>query len=129
MSLEDKIKVMQAFADGKTIESKRDFCQLNWVVNLSPRWNWEVEQYRIKKDVIEPVKATKSELKVVNTFINKIIKDNFDGKCMYVIMKHKPTGTIYPEFYTYYANKFDWYKDTHLFYNEKTQCWEDWTVK
>jgi hypothetical protein len=47
----DAIKIMQAYVDGKTIETRvrRD----KWFENSSPGWNWEEAQYRIKPEPME----------------------------------------------------------------------------
>ena len=47
MKLEDMIEVMQAFKDGKKIESKIVFGTV-WYEENSPTWNWDKYDYRIK---------------------------------------------------------------------------------
>lgn len=49
MGTEDKIIIMQAFVDGKTIQ--RDLPNGAWVdMNDSPVWNWRDVNYRIKPE-------------------------------------------------------------------------------
>lgn len=43
----ERIKIMQAFVDGKLIEFKD--CMGRWCVAVNPSWNWDSgEEYRIK---------------------------------------------------------------------------------
>jgi len=46
-STEDKIKVMQAFADGKKIEVRPVKID-RWEDTCKPLWNWSIFDYRIK---------------------------------------------------------------------------------
>lgn len=49
MKLEDKIKIMQAFSDGKDIESKLKSSSFDeWIIDSNPDWNWKDFEYRIK---------------------------------------------------------------------------------
>ena len=41
----EAIRVMQAFVDGKDVESMYDG---KWAIIYEPRWNWDNTQYRIK---------------------------------------------------------------------------------
>ena len=45
-TIEEKIEVMQAYKEGKRIESQPIESD-NWVVNNSPRWNWAAMEYRV----------------------------------------------------------------------------------
>ena len=50
MTTEDKIAVMQAHLDGKTIECK-PHNETKWVTaHFEPYWNWEYMEYRIKPE-------------------------------------------------------------------------------
>jgi len=70
MSTKTKIKIMQAYEDGKTIESSRistlEFlhrwktsapcwvkAQRCWNENSSPTWNWDDCEYRVKEEPLE----------------------------------------------------------------------------
>jgi hypothetical protein len=50
MNTQDKIKVMQAYADGRQIQAKaiyeKDF--RDWENTSEPRWNWDMLMYRVK---------------------------------------------------------------------------------
>lgn len=52
MTTEEKIKVMQAFVDGKQIQCKWKSCG-DWhnVVVPDPTWDWERWDYRVKPEV------------------------------------------------------------------------------
>lgn len=52
MDIQESIKVMQAFEDGKTIQSR--FLNDEWKDNPNPKWNWETCSYRIKPEPILP---------------------------------------------------------------------------
>ena len=45
----EAIRVMQAFADGKELESMYDG---KWGPATAPRWNWDNTQYRIKPTTV-----------------------------------------------------------------------------
>jgi len=45
-----KIAVMQAFEDGKVIESRMKPLPDNWTVAKPPVWNWMSMDYRIKPE-------------------------------------------------------------------------------
>lgn len=45
---QEKIKVMQAFVDGKEIEF-RNYRKSDWVISADPIWNWIDNDYRVKK--------------------------------------------------------------------------------
>lgn len=49
MTIKEKIKVMQAFADGKEIECKNKVLA-NWDACISPVWDWRSYEYRIKSE-------------------------------------------------------------------------------
>ena len=45
----ERIKVMQAFVDGKAIEERRiSFDHTEWIDNNNPEWRWDKFDYRIK---------------------------------------------------------------------------------
>lgn len=49
MTIEEKIAVMQAYADGKKIEYKLK-TKDNWCINPNPDWNWGACEYRVKSE-------------------------------------------------------------------------------
>lgn len=49
MTTQEKIEVMQAYEDGKTIQSY-DLEQDKWVNCHNPTWNWDTLDYRIKPE-------------------------------------------------------------------------------
>jgi hypothetical protein len=50
-TLQEKIAVMQAFADGKKIEIC-DSGVSNWRGSINPTWNWDLCNYRVKHDPV-----------------------------------------------------------------------------
>ena len=47
----ERIKVMQAFVDGKAIEERRiSFDHTEWIDNNNPEWRWDKFDYRIKPE-------------------------------------------------------------------------------
>ena len=60
-TIQEKIAIMQAFANGKKIESKatrtsRGFaapCCSSWVDSPNPEFNWGYHDYRVKKEPVE----------------------------------------------------------------------------
>ena len=48
-TIEEKIAVMQAFADGKEIECF-SLTQMKWIKVCSPRWDWFNDDYRVKPE-------------------------------------------------------------------------------
>ncbi|MDO4800917.1 MAG: hypothetical protein Q4A15_02005 [Prevotellaceae bacterium] len=51
MTTEEKIKVMQAYVDGKQIQTRAALFKGNWVdVNIEPSWDWMINYYRIKSE-------------------------------------------------------------------------------
>jgi hypothetical protein len=67
-TLQEKIAVMQAFADGKKIELC-DSGVSNWreSINANPSWNWYQYDYRVKHDpvVVERVLTIYTEYSTV----------------------------------------------------------------
>lgn len=49
-TLEEKIKVMQEFKDGKKIECLRLASDAGWISCGKPSWNWTEYNYRVKKE-------------------------------------------------------------------------------
>lgn len=49
MEIKEQIAVMQAFAEGKEIESKYTAAN-DWKPNSAPSWNWRDFDYRIKPE-------------------------------------------------------------------------------
>lgn len=63
MTTKEKIEVMQAFADGKQIQTRSVLSNSDWVdMNREPSWNWTINNYRIKteepKSAFRPYKDT-----------------------------------------------------------------------
>lgn len=52
-TIEEKIAVMQAFADGKEIECK-EICYTEWQKTVDPLWDWYSTDYRIKEEPKKP---------------------------------------------------------------------------
>jgi len=51
MNTKEKIEVMQAYLDGKTIETEyMDGVWCNWNSSSEPSWCWLSSKYRIKKE-------------------------------------------------------------------------------
>ena len=52
-SVQDKINVMQAFIEGKEIESRHvGLCE--WAYTPSPLWQWGIYEYRVKQKNYRP---------------------------------------------------------------------------
>lgn len=52
MNTEDKIKIMQAFVDGKPIEVR--FTEhKSWHTCVDPKWDWWEYEYRLKPDPLD----------------------------------------------------------------------------
>lgn len=52
MNTEDKIKIMQAFVDGKPIEAR--FTEhKSWYTCVDPTWDWWEYEYRLKTDPLD----------------------------------------------------------------------------
>lgn len=55
MKVEEMIAVMQAYADGKTIERRVAICENNeWEITHEPSWDWSSCEYRIKPEPPRP---------------------------------------------------------------------------
>ena len=52
MTTQEKIAVMQAWCDGKTIQAKSSDGE--WVDCITPSWYWAICEYRIKPEPKEP---------------------------------------------------------------------------
>lgn len=50
---QNKINVMQAFIDGKQIESKH-ICLNDWADTKNPLWQWGIYEYRVKQKNYRP---------------------------------------------------------------------------
>ena len=72
----ERIKVMQAFVDGKAIEERRiSFDHTEWVDNNNPEWRWDKFDYRIKpKSKYRPFRNTQ--------------------ECLSEMLKHQPFGWL-----------------------------------
>ena len=74
MTLEDKIKVMQAAASGSPIECS--FRQLGkWHDTFDPAWNWSSCDYRVKKHVPDQLDWSQ-----VNSLYNYHIRTSIPGR-------------------------------------------------
>ncbi len=71
-----QLSIEKAFQDGKVIESRRINYNDPWTVNLSPGWNWNNHEYRIKKDP-EYIPFTIED--VTEHLLKKGIKDKKTG--------------------------------------------------
>lgn len=60
MTLEEKISVMTAYSNGKTVQCKAKFLiDDNWDDASNPEWNWDDFEYRIKPEATyRPYKDT-----------------------------------------------------------------------
>lgn len=47
-TLQEKIAVMQAFADGKTVEGRYANGSNEWGESINPVWDWSLYEYRVK---------------------------------------------------------------------------------
>ena len=60
MTTEEKIKVMQAYVDGKQIQTrsnliKNSLFKSDWVdMSIEPSWDWVINDYRIKPEPKKP---------------------------------------------------------------------------
>lgn len=54
MNTAEKIEVMQAFEDGKSIEFRCKDTNFTWVTASAPSWDWSINHYRI----VEPKPET-----------------------------------------------------------------------
>lgn len=53
MTTEEQIEIMQAYVDGKTIQTKSKHRKDGWedfVANRNPYWTWETIEYRVKPE-------------------------------------------------------------------------------
>ena len=72
----ERIKVMQAFVNGKAIEERRiSFDHTEWVDNNNPEWRWDKFDYRIKPE-------------------SKYRPFNNARECWEEMQKHQPFGWI-----------------------------------
>ena len=66
-TLDEKIKVMQAYKDGKQIEGKRNEASI-WLPCKIPCWDWYTYDFRIKKEPKKIVKLYQVLLKYVTDY-------------------------------------------------------------
>ncbi len=58
-STAEMIAIMQAFQDGKAIQSKRNpnynagISEGDWVDDASPTWSWKGRDYRVKAEAVQ----------------------------------------------------------------------------
>ena len=88
MTTEEKIKVMQAYTEGKTIEAAfhhpssnvgPDDPSLVWETSFNPTWSWNDTYYRIK-DEKQPTKTLMEYVKETGNgkYVNRTIVDYID---------------------------------------------------
>lgn len=53
MDTKDKIKVMQAFVDGETIEFRDNIPMGVWQTCADPEWDWCDFEYRVQPDMLD----------------------------------------------------------------------------
>lgn len=51
-TIEEKIAVMQAFANGKEIEITPRTSNPNWITDPEPLWDWRTCDYRVKEKYV-----------------------------------------------------------------------------
>ena len=66
-TLDEKIKIMQAYKDGKTIEYKEGR-EKKWKTTTTPVWDWYNWDYRIKEEPKKKVKLYQVLLEYVNNY-------------------------------------------------------------
>lgn len=77
------IEVMQAFVDGKEIESTYGFGDDYWYDEKSPNWDWCVHEYRIKEH--KPKFKVGDYVRILNGREIKDYKHGWtEGMCQYI---------------------------------------------
>lgn len=61
-TLQEKIEVMQAFADGEAIEGCNPGWSVEWVRCPHPTWDWVACEYRIAPKTLSPEEARRAEI-------------------------------------------------------------------
>ncbi len=113
MTTKEKIAVMQAWLNGKSIQVKSIASDEVWYdVENEPSWDWLTREYRIKPEKTS-IPATEEELRQVKT---KWYKTKDSG--ILFCNAHESSCLSYPE---------DISPDDYFLLNPDTGCWEDWS--
>lgn len=75
MTIEEQIKVMEAYTEGKTIQSKAVIGE-HWCDDTKPTWDWYHFEYRIKP---EPTYRPYKNLEEMYEDIKKRLDENYGG--------------------------------------------------
>lgn len=113
MDIKDKIRVMQAFANGLIIESKNKIKLTDWEECLTPTWNFEEFEYRVKPQQIRTysIKELLDEIKIHGLVIKYKEKGyadsyytiiSFTNSCIGIIDAYD--GETQNNSYEYYLN-------------------------
>ena len=73
----EKIAVMQAFEDGKTIEYNIKDRGIGWAKSSYPLWNWGESDYRIKPLTLEEAASKYCEYWEVSILEKAAVKNTF----------------------------------------------------
>lgn len=100
---EEKIAVMQAYAEGKTIQER--YLNREWVDSQSPVWDWTMYSYRVKQEsklrkynnaveLLEAIKEHGHYVKEGNAYrLLKKFTICGDGEIVYTLSGWKATTT------------------------------------
>lgn len=75
-TIEEKISVMQAFADGKEVEYKENDGE--WVSVDEPLWNWNTYDYRVKGKITDEEKEKKFIDRINSMSIDELYEEFMD---------------------------------------------------
>jgi hypothetical protein len=98
MDTKDKIKIMQAYVDGETIEARRKNTK-GWFPT-EPIWDWVDYEYRIKP---------KDPIKEVKNIVGKVLKYKLNDYYIF-ITGYNPIK----EEYLVSDNSYEWYSKKEL---------------
>ena len=72
MNTQEKIEVMKAYAEGKTIQVREvnDKEWADWVISIEPEWDWVAADYRIKPE--EKYRPYKDTEEMIEDFRKKV---------------------------------------------------------
>lgn len=98
MTTKEMIEVMQAYEDGKTIETRGKTCH-NWSVIASPCWNWSYNEYRIKQESkyrpFNNINEAKEYIKKMRNTLNNVwVKSKQQKDDMYQITGYEDNKII-----------------------------------